>query len=287
MPILLASPVRTTTDNSLSPLINNNFSPLPTPPPVLTLSSPITYTLLNRSKTPMIFSPVSFSQPSSQRPVPAGIFNLRLSTATSTTTTLKPFTEVNTTRLIPYRPIVTSRPSFFSNLVIRNTNVSILEEPTTKPVTAISDYNYDYYEDETESNNETSTETSSRAPSSTSTLPTAVNRTVVSELPIVLVKQEVPVVVVPATTTTTTTTQPPIPYPLTPPPNVGVLNGLTRAGGAGIGIGLMSAVYASVAIFFGRRRKRRSFTDREYWDRDFIPDFNPVVDDYHWLHEHN
>jgi len=44
-----------------------------------------------------------------------------------------------------------------------------------------------------------------------------------------------------------------------PLPNVGLLNGLGRIGGSGLGMGIASAAYAAAALwlpFFGRRKKR-------------------------------
>ncbi|KAI9566021.1 hypothetical protein GHT06_009820 [Daphnia sinensis] len=273
-------------------IIRSSLSSSPVPP---TSSATLTYTLLNRSRAPMIFSSSSPSfststpPPKPQRPA-AVVVSLR-PISSSTSTTIRPSVPTLTKKTNPTiqaknnsQPTTTSKSVLLTGLNQTRSNVTWIanSKPTSQLVTSnttsLDDADYEYYDyDETTLQTSQSTTAIAKTSSTTKTL-TSTARAITSppvQVTTLTVRQDLERQVTTSTTTkATTTTQSPFVTTTTAPPNVGILNALTRAGGAGISIGIASAAYAAIALFgipfIGRRR--RSVNDRNWL---FASDYNP------------
>ncbi|XP_057369975.1 uncharacterized protein LOC130691088 [Daphnia carinata] len=272
-----------------SPILSSSLSSLPVPP---TSTATLTYTLLSRSRSPMIFSSVSSQSSSTTPPKPqrpaAVVVNLR-PVPSSTSTTIRPSVPNVTNKTTPpietknnSEPTTTSKSVLLNSLNQMNSNVTWIAKPTSQLVTSnttsFADADYEYYDYDETTLQTTSQSTTAIAKTTTKALTSTARAFTSPPVTTLTVRQNLERQVTTSTTTkATTTTLSPFLTTTTAPPNVGILNGLTRAGGAGISIGIASAAYAAIALFgipfIGRRRRSVS---------ELTSDYNP---DYrhHWL----
>lgn len=277
-----------------SAILSSSISSSPVPP---TSSATLTYTLLNRSRTPMIFSSVSSSSSSTSTTPPkpqrsaAVVVNLRPIPST-TSTTIRPSVPNSTDKTNPTKiqtknntlqePTTTAKSVLLTGLNQTSSNVTwiannkLTSQLVTSNATSFDDADYEYYDYDETTLQKTSQSTTAIAKSTTKTL-TSTARAITSppvQVTTLTLRQDLVRQATTATTIATTTTLTPFLTTSTAAPNVGILNGLTRAGGAGISIGIASAAYAAIALFgipfIGRRR--RSINERNWL---FASDYNP------------
>lgn len=246
----------------------------------------------------MIFSSVSSSSSSTSttppkpqrsaavvvnlRPIPSTTFTtIRPSVPNSTDDKTNP-TKIQTKNNTLQELTTTAKSVLLTGLNQTSSNVTwiannkLTSQLVTSNATSFDDADYEYYDYDETTLQKTSQSTTAIAKSTTKTL-TSTARAITSppvQVTTLTLRQDLVRQATTATTIATTTTLTPFLTTSTAAPNVGILNGLTRAGGAGISIGIASAAYAAIALFgipfIGRRR--RSINERNWL---FASDYNP------------